>query len=140
MKSLSKIAASVSPSATLAVSALAKKMKADGLDVISFGAGEPDFDTPSAISLAGVKAICEGQTRYTPAAGTISLRKAICKRVKEDYDLDYDYTQVVVASGAKHSVYLSLATLVDPGDEVIVPAPYWVSYYEWFVCLTANRL
>ena len=130
MKSLSKIAASVSPSATLAVSALAKKMKADGLDVISFGAGEPDFDTPSAISLAGVKAICEGQTRYTPAAGTISLRKAICKRVKEDYDLDYDYTQVVVASGAKHSVYLSLATLVDPGDEVIVPAPYWVSYYE----------
>ena len=130
MKSLSKISSSVSPSATLAVNALAKKMKADGLDVISFGAGEPDFDTPSAISLAGVKAICEGQTRYTPAAGTISLRKAICKRVKEDYDLDYDYTQVVVASGAKHSVYLSLATLVDPGDEVIVPAPYWVSYYE----------
>lgn len=138
MKSLSRIAASVSPSATLAVNALAKKMKADGMDVISFGAGEPDFDTPSAIGLAGVKAICDGQTRYTPAAGTISLRKAICTRVKEDYDLDYDYTQVVVASGAKHSVYLTLATLVDPGDEVIVPAPYWVSYYE-MVRLVAGK-
>lgn len=130
MKSLSKIASSVSPSATLAVNALAKKLKAEGLDVISFGTGEPDFDTPAAISYAGIKAICEGQTRYTPAAGTISLRKAICRRVKEDYDLDYDYTQVVVASGAKHSVYIALATLVDAGDEVIVPAPYWVSYYE----------
>ena len=130
MKSLSHIASSVSPSATLAVNALAKKLKADGLDVISFGTGEPDFDTPAAISYAGIKAICEGQTRYTPAAGTISLRKAICKRVKEDYDLDYSDSQVVVASGAKHSVYIALATLVDPGDEVIVPAPYWVSYYE----------
>ena len=130
MKTLSKIASSVSPSATLAVNALAKKLKAEGLDVISFGTGEPDFDTPAAISYAGIKAICDGQTRYTPAAGTISLRKAVCQRVKQDYDLDYDYTQVVIASGAKHSVYLALATLVDPGDEVIVPAPYWVSYYE----------
>ena len=130
MKSLSRIASSVSPSATLAVNALAKKLKSEGLDVISFGTGEPDFDTPAAISYAGIKAICDGQTRYTPAAGTISLRKAVCQRVKQDYDLDYDYTQVVVASGAKHSVYLALATLVDAGDEVIVPAPYWVSYYE----------
>lgn len=130
MKSLSKIASSVSPSATLAVNALAKKLKADGLDVISFGTGEPDFDTPAAISYAGIKAICDGQTRYTPAAGTVSLRKAICHRVKEDYNLDYDATQVVVASGAKHSVYIALAALVDAGDEVIVPAPYWVSYYE----------
>ena len=130
MKSLSKIASSVSPSATLAVNALAKKLKADGLDVISFGTGEPDFDTPAAISYAGIKAICDGQTRYTPAAGTVSLRKAVCKRVKEDYNLDYNETQVVVASGAKHSVYIALAALVDAGDEVIVPAPYWVSYYE----------
>lgn len=130
MKTLSKIASSVSPSATLAVNALAKKLKAEGLDVISFGTGEPDFDTPAAVSCAGIKAICEGQTHYTPAAGTISLRKAVCQRVKADYNLDYDYTQVVIGSGAKHIVYLALAALVDPGDEVILPAPYWVSYYE----------
>ncbi len=130
MKPISKIAANVSPSATLAVNALAKKLKSEGLDVISFGTGEPDFDTPDAIRFAGIKAISDGQTRYTPAAGTISLRKAVCARVKADYDLDYDYTQAVIASGAKHSVYITLATLVDPGDEVIVPAPYWVSYYE----------
>ena len=130
MKPISKIAASVSPSATLAVNALAKKLKAEGKDVISFGTGEPDFPTPDPISYAGIRAICDGQTKYTPAAGTISLRKAVCARVKEDYDLDYDETQVVIASGAKHVVYLALAVLVDPGDEVILPAPYWTSYFE----------
>ena len=140
MKTLSKIASSVSPSATLAVNALAKKLKADGLDVISFGTGEPDFDTPAAVSLAGIKAICEGQTRYTPAAGTVSLRKAVCRRVKSDYDLDYDYTQVVVGSGAKHIVYLALAALVDSGDEVILPAPYWVSYYEMIRLFNARPI
>ena len=130
MKAISKIAAAVSPSATLAVNALAKKMRAEGKDVVGFGTGEPDFETPDRISYAGIRAICDGQTKYTPAAGTVPLRKAVCKRLKEDYDLDYDETQVVVASGAKHSVYLALAVLVDPGDEVILPAPYWVSYYE----------
>lgn len=130
MKPLSKIAAGVSPSATLAVSALAKKMKAEGKDVIGFGAGEPDFATPDRISYAGVRAICDGKTRYTPAAGMIELRQAICDRVKADYGLEYEPTQAVVASGAKHTVYIALAALVDPGDEVIVPAPYWVSYYE----------
>ena len=130
MKALSKIAAGVSPSATLAVSALAKKMKAEGKDVIGFGAGEPDFATPDSISYAGVRAICDGKTRYTPAAGMIELRQAICDRVKADYGLEYEPTQAVVASGAKHMVYIALAALVDPGDEVIVPAPYWVSYYE----------
>ena len=130
MKPLSKIAAGVSPSATLAVSALAKKMKAEGKDVIGFGAGEPDFATPDRISYAGVRAICDGKTRYTPAAGMIELRQAICDRVKADYGLEYEATQAVVASGAKHMVYIALAALVDPGDEVIVPAPYWVSYYE----------
>lgn len=130
MKAISKIAASVSPSATLAVNALAKKMRAEGKDVIGFGTGEPDFATPDRICYAGIRAICNGQTKYTPAAGTISLRKAICERLKADYNLAYDETQVVVASGAKHSVYLALAVLVDPGDEVILPAPYWVSYYE----------
>ena len=130
MKALSKIAAGVSPSATLAVSALAKKMKAEGKDVIGFGAGEPDFSTPDRISYAGVRAICDGKTRYTPAAGMIELRQAICDRTKADYGLEYEATQAVVASGAKHMVYIALAALVDPGDEVIVPAPYWVSYYE----------
>ena len=130
MKALSKIAAGVSPSATLAVSALAKKMKAEGKDVIGFGAGEPDFATPDRISYAGVRAICDGKTRYTPAAGMIELRQAICDRVKTDYGLEYEPTQAVVASGAKHMVYIALAALVDPGDEVIVPSPYWVSYYE----------
>lgn len=130
MKALSKIAAGVSPSATLAVSALAKKMKAEGKDVIGFGAGEPDFATPDRISYAGVRAICDGKTRYTPAAGMIELRQAICDRAKADYGLEYEATQAVVASGAKHMVYIALAALVDPGDEVIVPAPYWVSYYE----------
>lgn len=130
MKAISKIAASVSPSATLAVDALAKKMRAEGKDVIGFGTGEPDFATPDRICYAGIRAICDGQTKYTPAAGIVSLRKAICKRLKEDYGLTYDETQVVVASGAKHSVYLALAVLVDPGDEVILPAPYWVSYNE----------
>lgn len=130
MKAISKIAAAVSPSATLAVNALAKKMRAEGKDVVGFGTGEPDFETPDRISYAGIRAICDGQTKYTPAAGIVPLRKAVCKRMKEDYDLDYDETQVVVASGAKHSVYLALAVLVDPGDEVILPAPYWVSYYE----------
>ena len=97
MKPLSKIAAGVSPSATLAVSALAKKMKAEGKDVIGFGAGEPDFATPDRISYAGVRAICDGKTRYTPAAGMIELRQAICDRVKADYGLEYEPTQALPA-------------------------------------------
>ena len=105
-------------------------MKAEGKDVIGFGAGEPDFATPDRISYAGVRAICDGKTRYTPAAGMIELRQAICDRAKADYGLEYETAQAVVASGAKHMVYIALAALVDPGDEVIVPAPYWVSYYE----------
>ena len=129
MKPLSKIAAGVSPSATLAVSALAKKMKAEGKDVIGFGAGEPDFATPDRISYAGVRAICDGKTRYTPAAGMIELRQAICDRVKADYGLEYEPTQAVVASGAKHMVYIALAALVDPGDEVIVCTPVWPNYF-----------
>lgn len=123
MKALSKIAAGVSPSATLAVSALAKKMKAEGKDVIGFGAGEPDFATPDRISYAGVRAICDGKTRYTPAAGMIELRQAICDRVKADYGLEYEPTQAVVASGAKHMVYIALAALVDPGRRSHRPGP-----------------
>ncbi len=130
MKELSKTAMKVNPSTTLAIDALAKQMKADGMDVIGFGTGEPDFMTPENISEAGIAAIREGKTKYTPAAGIVQLRQAAADRLKADCGLDYDYTQIVVASGAKHNVYAALAALLDPGDEVIVPAPYWVSYCE----------
>ncbi len=130
MKELSRIASAVHASTTLAVDSLAKKMKADGLDVVGFGTGEPDFDTPDNIKEAGIRAIREGKTKYTPAAGLIPLRQAIADRLKADCGLEYDYTQIVVASGAKHNVFIALMTLLNPGDEVIIPAPYWVTYSE----------
>lgn len=130
MKEISRIASGVHASTTLAVDALAKKMKQEGQDVVGFGTGEPDFKTPDNISMAGIKAIIDGMTKYTPAAGTEGLRKAIARRLKEDCGLDYDFSQIVVASGAKHNVFVALMTLVNPGDEVIVPAPYWVTYTE----------
>lgn len=130
MKPVSKIAEAVRASTTLAVDSLAKQMKAVGLDVVGFGTGEPDFNTPDNINMAGIRAICDGKTKYTPAAGIIPLRKAIAHRLKEDCGVDYDYTQIVVASGAKHSVYIALAAITNPGDEIIIPAPFWVSYYE----------
>ncbi len=130
MKPVSKIAEAVRASTTLAVDSLAKQMKADGLDVVGFGTGEPDFNTPDNINMAGIRAICDGKTKYTPAAGIIPLRKAIAQRLKEDCGVEYDYTQIVVASGAKHSVYIALAAITNPGDEIIIPAPFWVSYYE----------
>lgn len=130
MKELSHIAQNVQASTTLAIDAMFKQMKADGIDVIGFGAGEPDFSTPDNIKSAAVKAIEENQTKYTPAAGIMELRKAVCNRLKEDCGLDYKPTQIVVASGAKHSVFVALQVLVNPGDEVILPAPFWVSYYE----------
>ena len=130
MKELSAVASAVRASTTLAVDSMAKQMKADGLDVVGFGTGEPDFDTPQNIKNAAIQAIQEGKTKYTPAAGIIPLRKAICARLKEDCGLDYDYTEITVASGAKHNVFIALVALLNPGDEVILPAPYWVSYYE----------
>ncbi|NCB74835.1 MAG: pyridoxal phosphate-dependent aminotransferase [Clostridia bacterium] len=130
MKELSRAASEVRASTTLAVDALAKQMQADGLDVIGFGTGEPDFDTPDNIKAAGIKAINEGKTKYTPAAGLINLRKAAAARLKLDFNLDYEFTQITVASGAKHSVYIALVAILNPGDEVVLPAPFWVSYYE----------
>ncbi len=130
VKPISKIAGAIEPSATLAISAMAKQMKADGIDVVSFGAGEPDFDTPENIKEAGIQAIHDNQTRYTPAAGIMELRKAICNRMREDLGLDYQPNEVVVASGAKHSVYIAVMVCCDPGDEVVVAAPYWLSYAE----------
>ena len=130
MKELSTIAQAVRASTTMAIDAMFKQMKADGVDVIGFGAGEPDFDTPEFIKDAGIAAIQNNVTRYTPAAGTVELRQAVCDRMKADFGLDYKPAQVVVSSGAKHLVYLALRALVNPGDEVILPAPYWVSYIE----------
>ena len=130
MKALSQIASAVHASTTLAIDAKAKQMKAEGLNVVGFGTGEPDFDTPENIKEAAYAAIREGKTKYTPAAGIIPLRKAVAESLKRDLDLDYDYTQIVIASGAKHNLYVALCTLVNPGDEVILPAPYWVSYDE----------
>lgn len=130
MKELSKIALAVQPSATLAIDTMFKQMRADGLDVIGFGAGEPDFPTPDHIKEAGIQAIQNNDTKYTPSAGTVELRKAVCQRLKEDCGVDYEPSQISVSSGAKPCVYTALRALVDPGDEVILPAPYWVSYIE----------
>ncbi len=130
MKELSRVASRVTASTTLAIDALAKKMKAEGIDVIGFGTGEPDFDTPDNIKEAGIDAIKKGYTKYTPAAGLVPLRQAVCERLKADCGVDYDYTEITIASGAKHNVYIALMALLNPGDEVILPAPYWLSYSE----------
>ena len=130
LKELAQIASAVQVSSTMAIDALAKQMKADGIDVIGFGAGEPDFNTPDHIKAAAAQAIAENVTRYTPASGTVSLKEAVCKRMREDCGLDYKPSQVAVTSGAKHCVYIALRAVVNPGDEVILPAPFWVSYLE----------
>ena len=130
MKSLSNRAGAVQLSATLAIDALSKSMKAQGIDVIGFGAGEPDFATPDYIKQAAFQAINENKTKYTPASGIPELKQAACYRMKEDCGLDYTPANVMVASGAKHNVYLALQALMNPGDEALLPAPYWVSYAE----------
>ena len=130
MKPLSIRSSAAQASATLAINALSKSMKAQGIDVVGFGAGEPDFATPDSIKQAAFQAINENKTKYTPASGIPELKQAACFRMKEDCGLDYDPANVVVASGAKHNVYLALQALMNPGDEVILPAPYWVSYGE----------
>ncbi len=130
MKELSRVAADVQASTTMAIDSLYKKMKADGIDVIGFGAGEPDFNTPDHIKEAAVTAIQNNFTKYTPPAGIDKLRQAVCDRLLVDCGVSYKPSQVVIASGAKHNVFIALVTLLNPGDEVILPAPYWVSYYE----------
>ena len=127
---LSRKALQVSASPTLAIDAKFKAMKADGIDVIGFGCGEPDFDTPENIKEAAIKAIREGQTKYTPASGTLDLKKAICEKLKRDNGLDYTPANIVVSNGAKHSLMNAFDAIINPGDEIIVPAPYWVSYTE----------
>jgi aspartate aminotransferase len=127
---ISQRARAVAPSATIAVTARAKELKAQGVDVVGFGAGEPDFDTPEYIKQAAIKALKEGQTKYTPAAGIPALRATIAKKLERENGLKYAPEQVIVNLGGKHSVYEAMQAVLDPGDEVLLPAPYWVTYPE----------
>src|SRR5205823_9451587 len=116
----------VAPSSTLAVQAKAKALRAQGIDVISFGAGEPDFDTPERIKAAAVEAMRRGQTKYTDVAGIPELRRAVCAKFKRDNGLEYEPADVLVACGAKHVLFNMVVAVLDPGDEVLIPSPYWV--------------
>lgn len=127
---LSEKASKLSPSVTLEITAKAKSMKAKGLDVISFGAGEPDFNTPENIRKEGIRAIEEGLTKYTPASGIKELKEAVCEKLKKDNNLDYNIENIIISNGAKHSIYNALLAIINPGDEVIIGVPYWVSYPE----------
>ncbi len=125
---IAKRAQAIKPSPTLATAAKAKAMKAQGIDVVDFGVGEPDFDTPENVKQAGIKAIQSGFTKYTPAGGTDELKEAVLEKFKRDNGLQYDKSQILISCGAKHSLYNIAEALFDPGDEVIIPSPYWVSY------------
>ncbi|MBN2290487.1 MAG: aminotransferase class I/II-fold pyridoxal phosphate-dependent enzyme, partial [Candidatus Glassbacteria bacterium] len=128
--SVSKLVSRIEDSITLAISAKAKAMKAQGIDVVGLSAGEPDFDTPEHIKKAAIKAINDGITKYTPAAGLPELRKAIVEKFRVDNGLTYKPEEIIVGCGAKQSVFIAVMALVDPGEEVIIPTPYWVSYPE----------
>jgi len=127
---ISQRAAALSPSLTLAIDSKAKQMKAEGQDVVGFGAGEPDFDTPQHIKDAAIKALNEGFTKYTPASGIPELRQAIADKFKRENGLTYKPSQIIVSCGGKHSCYNVIMATCEPGDEVIIPAPYWLSYPE----------
>ena len=127
----------IAPSATLAIDAKAKALIAAGEDVISFGAGEPDFDTPEYIRDAAKSALDLGMTRYTAVAGTMALRTEICKKLLRDNHLEYDPSEIIVSNGAKQSLFNALSALLNPGDEVLLPAPCWVSYPE-MVCMAGG--
>jgi aspartate aminotransferase len=127
---LSSRVKSVSPSLTLAITAKVKKMKQEGIDVVGFGSGEPDFDTPDYIKQAAIKSIQQGFTKYTAESGTDELKKAICEKFQKDNGLTYASSQIVVSCGAKHSLYNIIQAVCEKGDEVIIPSPYWLSYPE----------
>lgn len=130
MISISDKSKQVTPSSTLALTAKINAMVADGLDVVKFGAGEPDFDTPDHIKLAAVEALNQGFTKYTPVPGITELREAIVDKFERDNGLSYEANQVIVSCGAKHTIYNILQAICNPGDEIIFAAPYWVSYIE----------
>lgn len=127
---LSKLARTLKPSATLAITAKAKELRSKGVDIIGFGAGEPDFDTPENIKLAAKESIDSGFTKYTAAGGIPELKEAIRNRILTDYKIEYKNNEILIGSGAKHVLYNLFNVLVDKGDEVLIPAPYWVSYPE----------
>lgn len=127
---LSNKAKAVKPSSTLAITAKAKELKAQGIDVVGFGAGEPDFNTPDNINEAAIHAIKDGFTKYTPASGIFELKEAISRKFKEFNHLDYAPEQIVISNGGKHSLVNVFAAILNPGDEVLIPAPYWLSYPE----------
>jgi aspartate aminotransferase len=120
----------LSPSVTMAITAMARELKAQGKDILSFSAGEPDFDTPQVIKDAAIKAIQEGHTKYTAVEGTIETKKAIINKLKKDHGLEYQLDEIIVSNGAKHSLFNLFQCLIEEGDEVIIPAPYWVTYPE----------
>ena len=128
--SLSKKAQAVKPSSTLGITAKVKELKAEGVDVVGFGAGEPDFNTPENICDAAIAAIKEGFTKYTPASGTNELKKAVCKKFEEFNHLHYEPAQIVISNGGKHSLSNIFDAILNQGDEVIIPGPYWLSYPE----------
>jgi aspartate aminotransferase len=125
---LSNRISEIQESQTVALSGLLAKMKSEGKDIVALGAGEPDFETPSHIKEAAIAAIQEGFTKYTPVDGTNELKEAICDRMKNEYDVQYQPSEIVVTCGAKHAVYEAICAVCNPGDEVILPVPYWVSY------------
>lgn len=127
---VSKKVSEIAPSLTLEITAKAKKMKAEGISIIGFGAGEPDFNTPDFIIDSAKKALDIGFTKYTPAAGMVELKKAVCQKFLKDNGLEYDPQQIVVSSGAKSSLYHAICAIVDEGDEVILPVPFWLTYPE----------
>lgn len=127
---LSNRAIGIAPSPTLAITAKAKQMQSEGLDIISFGAGEPDFDTPDFIKDAAIKSLKSGFTKYTPVGGTLNLKKAIVNKLKRDNNLEYKPNEILVSLGAKHSIFNAILATINDGDEVIIPTPYWVSYPE----------
>jgi len=130
----------INPSSTLAITSKAKKLKQEGRDIVSFAAGEPDFDTPDFIKAAAIKAINSGFTKYTPTTGTPELKEAICEKFRRDNSLEYKPSQIVVSCGAKHSIFNILFVLLDQADEVLIPLPYWVSYPEMVnLCQGAPR-
>ncbi len=128
----------IKPSPTLAITAKAKQMKAEGLDVVGFGAGEPDFDTPDNIKQAAIKALNEGMTKYTPVPGTLEAKDAVIAKLKRDQGLEYARDEVILSCGAKHTLYNIFQALVQEGDEVIIPAPYWVSYPDQVILASAT--
>lgn len=127
---LAKRVSTLTPSTTLAITAKAKELKAQGFDVIGLGAGEPDFNTPRHIIDEAVKAMNEGYTKYTPSGGLVSLKEAIIEKFKRDQQIEYKPSEIIVCTGAKHALYTLFQVILDEGDEVIIPTPYWVSYPE----------